>query len=60
MLVVRVLLGSAALMVVLAVLFWTGIIDVGIEPWRLALVAGMIAVADLVMAAVFLRKHTRR
>ena len=55
--VARILWGSAALMAVLGVLFWSGIIDLGIEPWRLALLCGLVAVADLAMSAFILTRR---
>jgi hypothetical protein len=55
--VARILWGSAALMVILAVFFWSGIIDLGIEPWRLALLCGLVAVADLALSAFILTRR---
>lgn len=48
---------SAAVTTLLAVLFWSGIIDVGIEPWKLALLFGLVAVADIAMSAFILTRR---
>ena len=48
---------SAALTTLLALLFWSGIIDVGVEPWKLALICGLIAVADVALSAFILTRR---
>jgi hypothetical protein len=55
--IAQILWGSAALMTVLGVVFWLGIIDVGIEPWRLAVLCGLVVVADLAMSAFILTRR---
>lgn len=57
---VQFLFGSAAVMTVMAVLFWLQVIELGIEPWRMALVCAMVAVADVVVGIVFLSRIIRR
>ena len=59
MTVIYVLVGSAVLMLVFAALFWTGTIDVGMEPMPIVLLLVGSAVMDLLFAAIFLRKLSR-
>ncbi|WP_396624492.1 hypothetical protein [Luteitalea sp.] len=55
--VARILWGSAALMVVLAVVFALGVIDIGVPNWQLAMICLGVAVMDLVMSAVLLKRR---
>ena len=60
MTVVYVMLASAGVFAVLAMLAWTGVIDVGLEPESLALLFGLTVVMDLFVAVVFMRSIARR
>ena len=55
--VARILWGSAALMVVLAVVFYIDLIDIGIPNWQVAAICLGIAVMDLVMSAALLTRR---
>ncbi|BCS31327.1 hypothetical protein TBR22_A05270 [Luteitalea sp. TBR-22] len=55
--VARILWGSAVLMVVFAVVFYLGLIDLGIPSWQLAAICLGIAVMDVVMSAILLTRR---
>ena len=59
MTVIYALLGSCAMLLVLAALLWTRVIDLGSDPGPLLLVLVIAAVMDIVVAAIFLRKLSR-